>query len=73
MTECTVTCYPCGADTRPKVWRWLCEDCAREQHARHRADTGHDADLYIAPEVDMPTIRRDMARARKLMRGWPGW
>lgn len=73
MTLCTVTCDDCGKNSIPKVWRWLCQDCAEEHLQRHRADTGHDPQLYIPAEVTTDTIRRDFERARRLMRRGPRW
>lgn len=76
MTDCSVTCHDCADGGVPKVWRYLCEDCAREKLDAHRLDTGHDPQLYVATEISIQIIQRDMAIARELMRGqsrWPGW
>jgi hypothetical protein len=55
MPECKVTCYTCRSDTnQPKVWRWLCEDCAADCLDGHRRSTGH-TDLNLAV-VTAPTI-----------------
>ena len=67
MTNCSVTCHECGTGGIPKVWHHLCEDCAREQKARHVAETGHKADLYIATELSIHIIQRDFDRAHRAM------
>lgn len=67
MTACSVTCAECA-----KTWHHLCTDCAREQKAGHRLTTGHLAELYIATEMSMDEIRRQMRKARRLMKG-RGW
>lgn len=71
MTTCQVTCYACGTNTLPRVWRHLCVDCARQQIRTHQTDTGHRADLHIAEETTLEDIRRDIERASRLM-GRPG-
>lgn len=71
MTECTVTCHQCRKDTKPKIWRYLCEDCAREKQTLHRVETGHRPDLYVANEATLDRIMRDFSRAHNLLRGRP--
>lgn len=73
MTACSVTCHDCGTNGIPKVWNHLCEDCARSQRDEHRLDTGHDPQLYIAPEVSIQIIQRDFDRAHRLMTRRRGW
>ena len=69
MTDFRVTCQACRTDTGPKVWRWLCEDCATECQDRHRAETGHQTELQI---IDgwADTIGMTAAAAVALKRGW---
>lgn len=50
MTDCRVTCRVCVTDAGPKVWRWLCEECASDCQDRHRADTGHATELLVVPD-----------------------
>lgn len=76
MTECRVTCYDgCRNDTGsgPKVWRYLCEDCAQEMLERHRRETGHaDLNLSVARDVSLPDLRRRVQRAGQVLirQGW---
>ena len=67
MTACSVTCAECE-----RTWSHLCVDCAREQKVAHRMVTGHRAELYIPTEMSMDDIRKEMRRARRLMRRF-GW
>jgi len=59
MPDCTVTCTKCRTDdNQPKIWRWLCEDCAQEQADRHRRDTGHRVELQVTQEPITDSIRK---------------
>lgn len=71
MTECHVSCRDCA--TPPKVWPHLCTDCAQEQLEAHRAATGHDPQLWVAQEVTVEDVRREMAAAAHTVRRWPPW
>ena len=73
MTDCSVTCNDCRTDGLPKVWRYLCEDCAREKRDEHRLETGHEPDLYIATELSIQIIQRDFDRAYRQMTRRRSW
>lgn len=69
MTECHVSCYECGENRTPKIWRWLCEECAEEQRDRHRHETGHNPELHIALETTVADILRDIGRVHRITGG----
>jgi hypothetical protein len=69
MPECKVTCYTCRSDAnQPKVWRWLCEDCATDCLDRHRRTTGHtDLNLTV---VTANAVRELIQQAHVVAAGW---
>lgn len=76
MAECKVTCFDgCrnAKNTGPKVWRYLCEDCAQDQLDRHRKETGHsDLHLAVTTEVSTEDLRSKIRRAGQVLirQGW---
>ena len=59
MAECTVTCRTCRNDNNePKLWRWLCEECATEHADQHRRDTGHRVELQVTQEPITEKLRK---------------
>lgn len=71
MAECKVTCHAgCRNDknTGPKVWHYLCEECAQELLERHRRETGHtDLNLAVTREGSMQDLRRQIRRAGQVL------
>jgi hypothetical protein len=71
LPECSVTCHSGCRNVKnsgPKVWRYLCEDCAQEQLEKHRKETGHkDLNLKVASEVTMNDLRRKIRRAEQVL------
>jgi hypothetical protein len=78
VTECVVKCQLCrDEEDRPKKWRYLCEECADEQGARHRKDTGHECEMVITRDAKPEQAFRMIADAGRLAadrlqrrRGW---
>lgn len=69
MTDCKVVCRECRTPAGPRVWRWLCEECAEECLARHRRDTGHtDVSLMVTTEPTMADLRRQIVAAARVRR-----
>lgn len=56
MSDHVVICRTCRTHNgrNPKIWRWLCEDCAEECADNHRRDTGHHVDLSITMFDELP-------------------
>lgn len=59
MADCTVTCDLCRTDQNtPRVWHWLCEECATECADQHRQTTNHPVHLNITVEPTMGDIMK---------------
>ena len=50
--DCRVRCFDCTDDkgVPPRLWRYLCEDCAEEMQGRHRRETGHAPELVVTKD-----------------------
>jgi len=72
MPDCRVTCLTCRTDNNlPRIWRWLCEDCAQEHADRHRSETGHRTELTITVEPTIEDLKRTcQVAARHRERFW---
>ncbi len=71
MAECSVTCYTCTSTKGPKVWRYLCGDCAEDMLMRHRTETGHtDLNLVVTQEPVFRKIERAGHVFPPILRGW---
>lgn len=67
MTACVVICSECVDDRhqQPRRWQHLCEDCATDQLAQHRRDTGHtDLELRVVTNLTDDTISSRIAARR---------
>lgn len=63
----------CRTDTgRPKIWHWLCEECAEECQHHHRQLTGHPTELLVtAPTIaDIKASCQAAAMMRHRRRFW---
>lgn len=71
MSECRVICrhLECRSDTgRPKVWHWLCEECATECADQHRRQFGHEVELEVTREPTIADLRQQTCMAAAMMR-----
>ena len=69
MSDCRVICSTCRTDTdRPKIWHWLCEECATECADQHRKETGHLVELRITREITAAELVERTCHAAKLLR-----
>lgn len=75
MAECKVTCYSGCRNDRgdgPKVWRYLCEECAEEKLEQHRREGCSELHLAVTREGSVQDLRGQIRRAGDVLirQGW---
>lgn len=75
MTTCRVICHDCRPGAGPltpaypstpgRVWRHNCLECAENQLAAHRRDTGHaDIEMRVVADDTLEMVNRAQRRGR---------